>query len=149
VALTWSGGSDAGSGIQTYGLYYSASGYPTAATGTKIYEGTALSFIHQGLPNGKTCYYRLYAVDEVGNVSSGARPWPHPKLGPCRGWNCCWAIETRWQEESIFPQEILNGRGRGITPPPLFISFPKILGHPLSYCQRPTFSICCPSRFRN
>ena len=72
VALSWSGFSDAGSGLQSYQLYYSATAIPTPATGTKIYEGTALSFAHPGLTNGTACYYRLCAVDKVGNVSLGA-----------------------------------------------------------------------------
>ena len=72
VTLTWSGFSDAQSGIQSYQLYYSPTGYPTAATGTKIYEGAALTFTHQGLIGSKICYYRLCAVDKAGNVSTGA-----------------------------------------------------------------------------
>jgi len=81
VTLTWAGFSDVGSGIQTYRLYYSASAYPTAATGTKIYEGTALTFVHQGLANGKPACYRLYAVDKAGNVSAGATAMATPKAG--------------------------------------------------------------------
>ena len=79
VTLTWAGFSDAGSGIQTYRLYYSATGYPTAATGNKIYEGSALTFVHQGLANGKPAYYRLYAVDKAGNVSTGATATATPR----------------------------------------------------------------------
>jgi hypothetical protein len=80
VALSWSGFSDAGSGLQSYQLYYSATAIPTPATGAKVYQGKALSFVHPGLTNGAACYYRLCAVDKVGNVSVGATASATPKV---------------------------------------------------------------------
>ncbi len=70
VKLNWGGFYDAISGIQTYRLYYSPSSPPTP--GTKIYEGLATTFTHQGLFPGVPCYYRVCAVDGAGNVSPGA-----------------------------------------------------------------------------
>jgi len=72
VTLNWSGFSDAGSGMGSYRLYYSSTDYPDLHAGVKIYEGAATSFVHRGLPNGATCFYRVYAVDKVGNISAGA-----------------------------------------------------------------------------
>jgi hypothetical protein len=69
------------SSIQTCQLYYGTTGYRTTATGAKIYEGTALTFTHKGVPNGKTCYYRLCAADKAGNVSIGATASAKPKAG--------------------------------------------------------------------
>ena len=81
VTLKWSGFSDATSGIQSYQLFYSPTEYPTAATGTKIYEGVETTFEHKGMTNGKPCYYRLCAVDKAGNVSTGATAAATPKAG--------------------------------------------------------------------
>lgn len=85
VTLTRAGFSNAGSGLQSYGLYYSATGIPTPATGTKIYKGTALTFTRQGLANGQPAYYRLCAVDKGGNISAGVTAMATP-----RAWAMPW-----------------------------------------------------------
>jgi PKD repeat protein len=72
VNLSWSGFSDALSGINNYRLYYSTKPFTNLADATKIYDGLALSYPHTGLLTGQTYYYRLCAVDKAGNVSPGA-----------------------------------------------------------------------------
>jgi hypothetical protein len=72
IALNWSGFSDSGSGVQAYQLYGSPFGFPDPNSGVKLYEGLNTQFIHTSLTRGKTYYYRLCAVDKVGNRSAGA-----------------------------------------------------------------------------
>ncbi len=73
VSLTWSGFSDALSGIGSYRLVYSETGTPTScSSGTVIYSGTATAFLHTPLTNGIPLYYRVCAVDLAGNTSTGA-----------------------------------------------------------------------------
>jgi hypothetical protein len=75
IALSWSGFSDgvSGSGIANYKLVY-ATGTPPAScsTGTPIYTGTDTTFTHTGLSNLTTYGYRVCAIDNAGNVSTGA-----------------------------------------------------------------------------
>ncbi|MEM3101742.1 MAG: M4 family metallopeptidase [Candidatus Nitrosotenuis sp.] len=74
VSLSWSGFSDATSGIGNYKLVYSTTGTPNSncTTGTQIYYGAGTSYTHTGLTNGTTYYYRVCAIDNAGNTSSGA-----------------------------------------------------------------------------
>jgi len=74
VSLSWSGFSDGGSGIGSYKLVYSTAGTPdtNCTGGIQIYYGTGTSYIHTGLANGTTYYYRVCAIDNANNTSSGA-----------------------------------------------------------------------------
>ena len=77
VLLTWSGFTDAKSGLastNTYKLVVGVGGSPaeSCTSGTQLFVGTGQSFHHQGLTSRTTYYYRLCAVDRAGNVSSGA-----------------------------------------------------------------------------
>ena len=56
-----------------YKLVFATGAVPAScAVGTELVSGTAMSFTHSGLANGTTYYYRLCAIDAVGNVSGGA-----------------------------------------------------------------------------
>ncbi len=73
VSLSWSGFSDATSGIESYKLVYSTGAAPSScSSGTQIYLGTGTSYTHTGLTNGTTYYYRVCAIDNAQNTSSGA-----------------------------------------------------------------------------
>jgi hypothetical protein len=73
LTLSWSGFSDAGSGIVGYTLVYSAGSVPlSCASGIPVYTGVDTSFIHTGLPNGIRYYYRVCATDAAGYSSVGA-----------------------------------------------------------------------------
>jgi hypothetical protein len=85
VSLSWSGFTDAESGIKNYMLVYDTGGFPVSCSyGTQIYSGTNKTFIHKGLSNNTTYYYRLCATDNSGNISSGvtAAATPSLSLGP-------------------------------------------------------------------
>jgi hypothetical protein len=85
VSLSWSGFSDAESGIKNYTLVYDTGGFPVSCSyGTQAYSGTNKTFIHKGLANNTTYYYRLCATDHSGNISSGvtAAATPSLSLGP-------------------------------------------------------------------
>jgi PKD repeat protein len=69
--LTWQGFSDPLSGIAEYRLVGSTASYPSCAA-TPLYSGTGNSYTQSGITLGTTYYYRVCAVDNVGNVSSGA-----------------------------------------------------------------------------
>ena len=73
VTLSWSGYSDAGSGVAAYTLVYDTAGPPpSCAAGTQLYTGATTSFIHANLVKTTSYYYRLCAVDVAGNSSVGA-----------------------------------------------------------------------------
>jgi hypothetical protein len=74
IDLTWTGFSDALSGIASYKLVYSTTASPSSScsTGTVLYTGTATTFNHPGALTGTTYYYRVCATDNAGNVSTGA-----------------------------------------------------------------------------
>jgi hypothetical protein len=70
VTLSWTASADAGSGIAGYRLRYALNRAPLCTTGTEIYSGTALSFVHTGLSNGNTYVYRVCPFDAAGNVTA-------------------------------------------------------------------------------
>jgi hypothetical protein len=80
VSLNWSGFSDALCGINNYKLVVSTGGYPNVSctNGEVIYSGAGTSKIHTGLTNGTTYYYRVCAVDNAGNLSTGATAYATP-----------------------------------------------------------------------
>ncbi len=87
ISLAWGGFREGGSGLDTYILTASQTGYPGASCtdSTEVYNGTATTTTHTGLTNGDEWYYRLCAVDAVGNVAPGivARGTAAPELeGP-------------------------------------------------------------------
>jgi hypothetical protein len=73
INLTWSGFSDSQTGIQKYKLVYSTNSYPASSctNGTEIYASSSASYIHTDLTDGKTYYYRVCAIDNAKNTSSG------------------------------------------------------------------------------
>jgi PKD repeat protein len=79
VALTWSGFTDALSGIKTYMLYFSSVPFTDVTKATKIYDGPALSYTHTNLDAGTIYYYRVCAMDNAGNISPGAAVNAKPK----------------------------------------------------------------------
>jgi len=53
---------------------FKTTGYPTGPTdGTQCYNGTGSSYVHTGLTNGTTYYYRAYAYDAVPNYATAAQ----------------------------------------------------------------------------
>jgi hypothetical protein len=72
IALSWSGFSDAVSGLSKYTLVYGTKSTPSTCTaGTALYSGPETSYNHSGVVSGTTYYYRLCATDMAGNVSKG------------------------------------------------------------------------------
>jgi hypothetical protein len=70
--ISWSGFSDATSGIASYKLVGSTSSAPSSCSvGTLLWTGTETSASLNSLTNGTTWYLRLCAVDVAGNTSSG------------------------------------------------------------------------------
>ena len=71
LALTWSGFSDALSGLASYKLVGGTTSPPAGcATGTVGYSGAGTSATVT-MTKGKTNYYRLCALDAAGNVTAG------------------------------------------------------------------------------
>src|SRR5439155_21483272 len=85
VALSWSGTTDTGSGLNTapYKLVYSTGSLPAScASGTTLLSASSnTSWTHTSLTNGVTYYYRLCASDGAGNMSSGATASAAPQGG--------------------------------------------------------------------
>ncbi len=78
--LRWDNFSDSSSGIAKYELVFSEVSYPTSCTtGTQIYTGPALSYVHTGLNSGITYYYRVCATDKAGNTSTGVTVSAEPQ----------------------------------------------------------------------
>jgi hypothetical protein len=78
--LDWTGFTDAGSGIESYKVVFAKGSVPlSCSTGTMIYFGTDLSYIHTGLTNGTKYGYRVCAIDKAGNVSTGATATATPQ----------------------------------------------------------------------
>jgi hypothetical protein len=88
VALTWSGATDAGSGVSGYRLVVAQGNTPANCNeGSLIYNGNARSFTHTGLTNGTLYGYRVCPTDMAGNVSAGSvtSTRPAPELQPPTG----------------------------------------------------------------
>ena len=85
VTLSWSGFSDAVSGISTYKLFCSTTGLPDVTKDPLLYQTGDTSFTHQNLLKGKRYYYRLVAMDQVSNVSTGATAQARTKGGASPG----------------------------------------------------------------
>jgi hypothetical protein len=83
VDLSWSGFTDATSGIASYTLVGSTTTTPSCS-GTPLYSGSDTSFAHTALTNGTEWSYALCAVDSAGNTSAvvraSARPAPEYTL---------------------------------------------------------------------
>lgn len=71
VSLSWQPAIDSGSGVAAYLLAISGSSLP-ADCSSALDLGSDTTYLHTGLVNGSTYYYRVCARDMVGNVSSGA-----------------------------------------------------------------------------
>jgi hypothetical protein len=74
VMLTWSGFEDDLSEIKCYSLYYSTRPITDASKAVKIYEGLELSYTHTDVSLTQAGYYRLFAMDNAGNISLGVAP---------------------------------------------------------------------------
>ena len=84
VGLSWSGFSDASSGIYGYKLVYATGAAPAScAAGTTLYIGPGTSYHQIGLTNGTAYYYRVCAYDNSFNISGGvtATATPQAALG--------------------------------------------------------------------
>jgi len=72
VTLDWMGFTDAGSGIGNYKVVFSKMSAPASCSeGKQIYKGSDMTYMHTGLTSGTTYYYRVCAIDEAGNISTG------------------------------------------------------------------------------
>jgi len=79
VALSWSGFTDATSGVASYKVVYGSSTAPTScSTGTVAYTGSATSTTVTGLTNGLTYGFRVCGVDTAGNTSTGVSTTARP-----------------------------------------------------------------------
>ncbi|MBI4689198.1 MAG: hypothetical protein HY754_02855, partial [Nitrospirae bacterium] len=75
ISLNWSGFSDATSGLSSYKVVYSTSSTAqpsSCSSGTSIYSGSNTSYTHSSLTKCATYYYRVCAVDNASNTSTGA-----------------------------------------------------------------------------
>ena len=65
-------------------IMFKTTGYPTGPTdGTQCYSGLGTSYIHTGLTNGVTYYYKAFAFDEVPNYASGVQASGMPDFIYC------------------------------------------------------------------
>jgi predicted outer membrane repeat protein len=80
ISLSWSGFSDAQSGLAGYKLVYDQSGNPYCDSSPVLYQGSDTSYIHTGLTNGAWYYYRVCATDIAGNESWGVMAWASPPI---------------------------------------------------------------------
>ncbi|HET8935967.1 MAG TPA: S8 family serine peptidase [Polyangiales bacterium] len=73
MELSWTAGSDTGSGVAGYRLVVAETTAPAScSTGSLIYNGNARSFKHTSLTNGTLLGYRLCPVDLAGNLGTGS-----------------------------------------------------------------------------
>jgi hypothetical protein len=72
ITLSWSGFTDAGSGIAFYKIVYAVDGIPSScSTGTAI-TTNGTTYVDTGLDSWMSYGYRVCAVDNAGNTSTGA-----------------------------------------------------------------------------
>ena len=73
AALSWSGFADVGSGVREYIVVRDIDRAPASCSvGTEVYRGTSTSYTDAGLFTGQRYGYRVCAVDNLDQVSSGA-----------------------------------------------------------------------------
>jgi hypothetical protein len=95
VSLSWSGFSDATSGIASYKLMYSTNSTPSSCSvGTQICAGTTSSCTTTGLTNGTTYYYRICATDNAGNTSTGTTASATPMSLPTATTNSATSVTS-------------------------------------------------------
>lgn len=84
VSLAWKGFTDAGSGIASYRVAAATSATAPSSCATAVYTGSGLAFTHTGLTAGTTYSYRICAVDNAGNSSTGVAisATPHETTPP-------------------------------------------------------------------
>ena len=81
-------------------IMFKTTGYPTSPTdGTQCYSGTGTSYVHTGLTNGVTYYYKAFAYDEVPNYSSGVTATGTPNY------------VYSFRDEFTYSNGALNGNG--------------------------------------
>ncbi len=118
VSLSWSGFSDTESGINNYKLVFSTEGVPASCfEGETAYSGTNKSYLHKGLVNDTTYYYRLCAKDKAGNMSSGVTTSAMPSISAAPDLTGTWMFLTQTcknsargaqmcgQGEDVYPQQ--------------------------------------------
>lgn len=85
-SLSWSGATDAESGVVRYILVHGEDFVPADCSGTPLYEGPGTTYVHSGRAAVPIDGYRLCAVDGAGNVGPGAMvkldPNPNPNPNP-------------------------------------------------------------------
>jgi hypothetical protein len=109
VSLSWSESTDAESGIKSYKLVYNTGGFPVSCSdGTQAYSGTNKAYIHKGLDNNTTYYYRLCAKDNAGNISTGVTASATPSLSSGPDLTGTWTslIQTRRNSGKSFKCKI-------------------------------------------
>ncbi|MBL8619304.1 MAG: S8 family serine peptidase [Deltaproteobacteria bacterium] len=72
LALSWTGFTDARSGIVNYKVWTQASTAPACGRGTLAYDGANTTATLTGLTNGALVGVRVCATDAAGNTSTGA-----------------------------------------------------------------------------
>ena len=81
VLLSWGDAvENGGSGLQKYVVKQGTTSYPSCTSGTTLYEGLEKSFMHDRLTNGNSYYYRVCAIDNAGNISTGKTYLGKPSL---------------------------------------------------------------------
>lgn len=71
-ALYWTAATDALSGTKNYNVRFQATTPPTCSTGTLLYTGANLNYVHTGLTANTTYGYVVCANDNVGNQTQAA-----------------------------------------------------------------------------
>lgn len=101
VDLSWARFADPGSAIARYRVMVSSTSTAPAsgcAAGTMLTETVETTFAHTGVTNGTTYRYRVCAIDNAGNVSSGATATAIPvaELDPPTGASVIIASGADW-----------------------------------------------------
>ncbi|WP_236015303.1 Ig-like domain-containing protein [Geomonas anaerohicana] len=74
ISISWTQATDAGAGldpVNSYKLVKSNVSSPADCSAAALYTGNGTSYFDTAVVNGTTYYYRVCAVDEVGNLSAG------------------------------------------------------------------------------